>query len=162
MWTPFAQRCSIWIEETLGDAGGGNLAQVTTLCENEAYGRYRPGRTHTNHGRCGDGDWQQYLTGPQPRISYVNLSSRRLSVISLYRDRAGPGVLRRLQVPRGPDGRDLAHDIGPAGRPALLRPAVRRPVRADVSTPKPHPQIILLRHGCVGKGRGFPLARSEG
>ena len=79
MWTPFAQRCSIWIEETLGDAGGGNLAQVTTLCENEAYGRYRPGRTHTNHGRCGDGDWQQYLTGTQPRISYVNLSSRRLS-----------------------------------------------------------------------------------
>ena len=65
VWTPFAQRCSIWIEETLGDAGGGNLAQVTTLCENEAYGRYRPGRTHTNHGRCGDGDWQQYLTGPQ-------------------------------------------------------------------------------------------------
>jgi len=66
VWTPFAQRCSIWIEETLGDAGGANLAQVTTLCENEAYGRYRNGRTHTNHGRCGDGDWQQYLTGPQP------------------------------------------------------------------------------------------------
>ena len=66
MWTPFAQRCSIWIEETLGDAGGGNLAQVTTLCENEAYGRYRPGRTHTNHGRCGDGDMQQWLNELAP------------------------------------------------------------------------------------------------
>ena len=73
VWTPFAQRCSIWIEETLGDAGGANLAQVTTLCENEAYGRYRNGRTHTNHGRCGDGDWQQYLTGTQPTFPQCQL-----------------------------------------------------------------------------------------
>ena len=34
------------------------LAAVTEACEKTEYGRYRPG---SNHGRCSDGDQQQWI-----------------------------------------------------------------------------------------------------
>jgi hypothetical protein len=62
VWTPFSKRCSIWLEQN--PTVGSTLSQVTTLCENEEYGVYRHnnfGGANNNHGRCGDGDWRQYL-----------------------------------------------------------------------------------------------------
>jgi hypothetical protein len=57
IWSPFALECSEWLrqDEILGAHG---YEQVTTLCEDEEYGRYTAGN---NHGRCSDGDLQQWL-----------------------------------------------------------------------------------------------------
>ena len=59
IWSPFARHCSIWLEQ--GPMAQSNLAAVTTLCEDEAYGRFNSMAANSNHGRCGDGDIQQWL-----------------------------------------------------------------------------------------------------
>ena len=51
-WMPFSKQCSVWLEdEEL------QLEAVTDNCEREMYGRYHEG---SNHGRCSDGDIDQY------------------------------------------------------------------------------------------------------
>lgn len=54
VWGPFQKTCSVWIEKSLGKSFG----KVTELCERQEYGRYHHG---SNHGRCGDGDMQQWI-----------------------------------------------------------------------------------------------------
>jgi len=51
-WTPFSKQCSMWIEGVAKQ-----FAPVTKACEREEFGMYRAG---TNHGRCSNGDFQEY------------------------------------------------------------------------------------------------------
>lgn len=51
-WMPFSKQCSVWLDQNEIE-----LEPVSVNCEREQYGRYRPGN---NHGRCSDGDLQQY------------------------------------------------------------------------------------------------------
>lgn len=53
-WMPFAKECSMWLES---DRAAKRYVKVTKNCENEEYGRWHQGQTH---GRCSDGDLQQY------------------------------------------------------------------------------------------------------
>ena len=45
---PFAEQCSEWVKKSMP-----SMNAVTATCENEEYGRYRPGR---RKGRCNDAD----------------------------------------------------------------------------------------------------------
>ena len=49
IWLPFSKQCSVWL---LTAGAATNLGQVTTICENEEYGKFHAG---SNHGRCSDG-----------------------------------------------------------------------------------------------------------
>jgi hypothetical protein len=59
VWTPFSKKCSTWVSRTLGP----NFDMLTKLCERMEYGKYKDG---SNHGRCGNGDWAQYLRELHP------------------------------------------------------------------------------------------------
>eukprot|EP01050_Picozoa_sp_SAG11_P031304 SAG11_NODE_9671_length_890_cov_2.977244_1_plen_185_part_00 len=57
-WMPFAKRCSEFLVEHSGADAVSPLVAVTELCEVAEFGRYHAG---SNHGRCSDGDFQQYM-----------------------------------------------------------------------------------------------------
>ena len=59
VWSPFAKRCSLFLE---GSAQGQPLMAITELCEREAYGRYNAMSAASGHGRCGNGDLQQWIS----------------------------------------------------------------------------------------------------
>eukprot|EP01052_Picozoa_sp_SAG31_P001665 SAG31_NODE_56_length_29726_cov_41.443312_15_plen_465_part_00 len=77
LWLPFSKQCSIWLESA---AGAANLAQVTQICEREEYGKYRPGN---HHGRCSDGDFNQYQSEFAPACCGA-ASSDSMQVISYF------------------------------------------------------------------------------
>ena len=58
IWTPFAKRCSLWLQANQASSG---LNAVTTLCEDEEYGRFSSLAAANSHGRCGNGDLAQWI-----------------------------------------------------------------------------------------------------
>jgi hypothetical protein len=60
---PFAKRCSSFLLQQADATLVTPLMTVTTNCEVEEYGRFRP---DSHHGRCSDGDYTQWLTEMGP------------------------------------------------------------------------------------------------
>jgi hypothetical protein len=60
LWMPFAKQCSQWLSENTPDS---NLMDVTTHCEIEQYGRYKPNKAR---GRCNDDDLQEFFNQLSP------------------------------------------------------------------------------------------------
>jgi hypothetical protein len=53
-WLPFSKACSEWLATEMSESP---LLQVTKVCEDDEYGRFKAG---SGHGRCSDGDLAQW------------------------------------------------------------------------------------------------------
>lgn len=140
IWMPFAKRCSEFLVLQAGASRISPLLAVTDLCEVAEFGKYHAG---SNHGRCSDGDFTQYLQEMGP----VRARRRFWAVTRPF--------LRRSCVPAPPgwrasasaDRNRIAHGASPCRK---HKPGQRRCIRSP-------PSRILLSHsagvlvqGCCG------------
>jgi hypothetical protein len=63
IWMPFSKRCSEFLRKNAEAGQVSPLMAVSDLCEVQEFGKYHAG---SNHGRCSDGDYQQYYNEVGP------------------------------------------------------------------------------------------------